>query len=204
MKKLSILGMCLSLALYASAASAHVVVHPDTVGIAAYQTFSVSVPSETDLATTGLRLVLPDGLASVSPTVKPGWRIEVKTKQVGDAAVPAEIDWTGGSIPGHFRDDFTFSAKTPATEGTLAWKAYQTYSDGSVVAWDADPATLSKNDSSGAEPYSQTQVVNDLDDSATSAPSATTTKTDKMPVAVATLAFVFSLAALVMASRKKV
>jgi uncharacterized protein YcnI len=146
---------------------------------------------------------LPDGLASVSPTVKPGWRIEVKTRQAGDSAVPAEIDWTGGSIPGHFRDDFTFSAKTPAAAGTLVWKAYQTYSDGSVVAWDADPATLGQNDDSGAEPYSQTRVVNDLDDSSGFAPAVPAGKTDKLPLTVATLAFVFSLAALVLASRRK-
>jgi uncharacterized protein YcnI len=202
MKKLSILGMCLSFALYASAASAHVIVRPDTAGVAAYQTFTMSVPSEKDIATTALRLVLPEGLTSVSPTVKPGWRIEVKTQKVGDATVATEIDWTGGSIPGRFRDEFTFSAKTPATEGTLVWKAYQTYSDGSVVSWDADPAAMAgDDDDSGAGPYSQTKVVNDLGEPAP-APVAET-KTGKTSTGVATLAFVFSLIAFVMASRKK-
>jgi hypothetical protein len=49
----------------------------------------------------------------------------------------SEISWTGGNIPAGQRDEFLFSAQAPASSTTIPWKAYQTYADGSVVAWDA-------------------------------------------------------------------
>lgn len=138
-------------------ASAHVVVRPNTVAPGAFQTFTVGVPNEKDMATTGLRLVIPEGLQFVSPTVKPGWTITV-TK---DGETVKEIAWTGGTVPVGQRDDFTFSAKAPAAEGELAWKAYQTYADGTVVAWDQPPAVADDHGETeeGADnPYSVTNV----------------------------------------------
>jgi uncharacterized protein YcnI len=143
----------------AAAVSAHVVVKPASVNVAAIQTFTISVPNEKAVAITGLRLTVPDGLKEVSPTVKPGWT--VSTRKVADTIV--EITWTTGSIPPEQRDDFTFSAQAPATAGTLQWKAYQTYADGSMVSWDKDPATIAGDDAVGASgPYSTTTVIDDL------------------------------------------
>ena len=59
-------------------ALAHVTVRPSQAGIGSFQTFTVSVPSERDLATVSLRLSLPDGLQNITPTVKSGWNVEVK------------------------------------------------------------------------------------------------------------------------------
>jgi len=137
-------------------AFAHVVVTPNTVGVAAFQTFTVSVPTEKDLPTVALKLELPAGLQHVSPTVKPGWQVNLKKTGSGDNVSVTEIDWTGGSIPADFRDEFSFSAQAPAKPETLKWKAYQTYQDGSIVAWDETPGQSSDN------PYSTTKVVNDL------------------------------------------
>lgn len=44
---------------------------------------------------------------------------------------------------------------------SLEWKAYQTYADGSVISWDADPKVSDAN-SETTTPYSVTDVVNDL------------------------------------------
>ena len=59
----------------------------------------------------------------------------------------------------------------PAKSTTLAWKAYQIYSDGTLVSWDIDPATM-KNvsheqqdamaDKENKGAYSTTTVINDL------------------------------------------
>jgi uncharacterized protein YcnI len=193
--------------LTANVALAHVSVRPDKVGVAAFQTFNVSVPSEKDLATTSLRLVLPTGLESVTPTVKPGWNIEVKTHLQDGVTHFLEILWSGGSVPGHYRDDFTFSAKAPATAGTLAWKAYQGYADGSVVSWELAPNAEQPKDAEGKPdfsrvgPYSQTAVVDDLSTTNTLAPVATAAA-DRTPLIVGSLAFVISLAALVLSLRK--
>lgn len=154
------LVFALVISLFPLGASAHVVVKPAEAGVASFQTFTMGVPSEKPLATVGLRLLMPAGLDYVTPTVKPGWKITVKKDNAGTVT---EIDWTGGRIPTGQRDDFTFSAKVPATETVIAWKAYQTYSDGSVVAWDNDPAgEAGATDFSAQGPYSMTKIVNDI------------------------------------------
>lgn len=101
---------------------------PAQVGVAAYQTFTAGVPNEKDIPTTGLRVVIPEGMTSVMPIVKPGWTISTKTVKVGDKENVSEIIWSGGSIPAGQRDEFGFSAKSPASEATVQWKTYQTYS----------------------------------------------------------------------------
>lgn len=157
-----------SLLLSASPAFAHVSIRPKEVGVGVYQVFSVGVPVEKDSPTTEVRLVIPEGLHSVMPNVKPGWEIEVKTKGEGENAKVTEIIWSGGSIPPGQRDDFLFSAQAPAKESTVVWKAYQTYEDGSVVAWDQNPQKedAHSGDFSEKGPYSETKIINDLAPSA--------------------------------------
>ncbi|HVM77130.1 MAG TPA: DUF1775 domain-containing protein [Candidatus Paceibacterota bacterium] len=135
-------------------ASAHVIVTPSSIGIGTDDVpFTAGVPNEKNIPVIGLKLLIPSGLADVVPNVKPGWTIAVKKN--GDQVT--EIDWAGGSIPVGERDQFTFSAQVPADPATLDWKAYQTYKDGSVVSWDEDP-----NDLTATNPYSETQVIDDL------------------------------------------
>ena len=157
---------------------AHVVVRPAEVGVGAFQTFTIGVPTEKDIATVGVRLVIPEGLEHTRPNVKPGWKISITKTGEGEEAVISEISWTGGWIPADHRDDFFFSAKVPSNETKVIWKAYQTYSDGSVVSWDVDPEaaevvhdaapnegapeTPVEEDFSKSGPYSVTTVVGDL------------------------------------------
>jgi uncharacterized protein YcnI len=173
MKKITAILPVLALLLSASVASAHVTVKPGQAGIGSFQTFTVSVPTEKDVPTIGLRLVLPEGLEHVSPTVKPGWTISTNSAGTteGDEheeELVTEIVWTGGTIPHAYRDEFTFSAKVPGTEISLLWKAYQTYRDGTVVAWalapnEAQPKNADgSNDHSRFGPGSVTKVVDDL------------------------------------------
>lgn len=148
-------------------ASAHVTVKPNQVGVGAWQTFNVSVPVERDVATVGIRLVIPAGLEYVTPNVKPGWKVDTVKMGEGEEAMVHEIIWTGGSIPAGMRDDFFFSAHVPAEEGTLQWKAYQTYADGTIVSWDINEADQPKDakgeeDFSAKGPYSETKIINDL------------------------------------------
>ncbi len=150
--------------------SAHVVVSPKTAPGASYQTFVVSVPSERALATTKVRLLIPEGLTSVRPNVKPGWNIELVKENVGTTTVVKEIVWSGGSIPTEFRDEFSLSGKTMAT-GTLVWKAYQTYRDGNEVAWDAAPAPGEHNHAAVEGPYSETMITPLTHDHSSSIPS---------------------------------
>src|SRR5258708_680758 len=94
-----------SLFSFAFPAFAHVIVHPSQAGVAAFQEFSMSVPTEKDNPTVGIKLLIPDGLQMVTPNVKAGWTITVKKNGTGDTAPVTEIDWTGGSIPSGQRDE---------------------------------------------------------------------------------------------------
>lgn len=192
-----------SLLLSVTPAFAHVVVRPNQVGVAAFQTFTTGVPNEKEIPTTGLRVVIPEGLKYVSPNVKPGWTIEVKKSGEGEAAVVTEIIWTGGSIPAGQRDDFMFSAQAPAEETTLTWKAYQTYENGEIVSWDQEPSK--DHDNHDVKPYSETKVVNDL---ATEPAGQTEQKTASMtsndlPTMLSIVAIILSAGALYLATRKK-
>jgi uncharacterized protein YcnI len=164
-------------AVIALPASAHVVVKPASVGVGERTNFAVSVPTEEDVPTTQVRLVIPEGLRSVRPNVKPGWNIEIKRTGEGEAARVSEIIWSGGQIPAEQRDEFVFSAQAPAAEAKLAWKAYQTYAGGKVVAWDQDPQVVDEyeknnpaqegqeEDPDAPRPFSVTTVVDDLAES---------------------------------------
>jgi uncharacterized protein YcnI len=175
---------------------AHVVVKPAQVGVGSFQTFTTGVPNEQDQPTTGLRVVIPASLNYVSPNVKPGWTVNTKTTGEGESAKVTEITWTGGSVPAGQRDDFLFSAQVPAKAGDIQWKAYQTYADGTVVAWDQAPAKDADDES--VKPYSTTQVVNDL----AAASRTSSTPTDNRPLYLSLAAVVVALLALVRSTRK--
>lgn len=177
-------------------ALAHAVVKPAEVGVSKYQTFTLGVPNEKTSPTVSVRLLVPEGLRSVTPNVKTGWNIEVKKQATGKKVVsengvetdefkPIEVIWTGGSIPAGQRDDFIFSAQAPAEQGTLVWKVYQGAEDGNIVSWDRDPEVVAAEDKAMAEqmkkdpgmnmshiqngPYSQTKVLQNATPASSSA-----------------------------------
>ena len=190
-KLLTGLSIAAAILLMPAAAFAHVVVQPSQVGVGKTQVFAISVPTEKDVPTIGVRIVLPSGLQEVAPTVKAGWQIQTKTSGTGNNAEVSEIDWTGGSIPPGQRDEFSFSAQVPGQPTTLQWKAYQTYQDGSIVSWDQTPN--GSDDASGdSGPYSTTQVINDLSSQNNGA------KSDVSPYILAGFALVVAIGALFM------
>lgn len=179
---------------FATPALAHVSVKPSTVASGAFQTFTVSVPNERENPTTGIRLVIPDGLKHVTPSVKAGWDVDLRKETVDGQEVVKEIIWQNGSIPAERRDDFSFSAQAPATTGSLAWKAYQSYQDGEVVAWDQAPGG---SDDHSSNPYSETTVVEDGDSEGEIEDS------ESMALVLSILALVVAGGSLYVAARKK-
>lgn len=141
---------------YSGSASAHVVVKPSEVAPAAFQTFTIGVPNEKDIPTTQVKILIPSGVEHVTPTNKPEWQID--TEKEGELV--RSITWHGGSIESGLRDDFTFSAKVPAQESSLEWKAYQTYSDGTIIAWDQSGESKGHGGNSG--PFSATRVASPI------------------------------------------
>lgn len=145
-----------------NAAMAHVVVRPGDAKTGAYQTFTVSVPVEKNNPTVSVKLDIPEGVVSVTPTVKPGWTIQTTKQGEGADAKVTSITWAGNKIDVGYRDEFTFSAKTPDQPTDLAWKAYQTYYDGTVVSWDQQP-DVEETEGDTAGPFSVTKVKAESD-----------------------------------------
>ncbi len=201
MKRISLAAvlMFVFVGLSVSNASAHVTVKPGEVATAAYQTFTVSVPNEKDIPTTAVRVVVPSGVANVTPTQKSGWSIE--TKQDGENV--SEITWKDGEIAEGLRDEFTFSAKTPAEPGNIEWKAYQTYSDGTVVAWDQAETGDGHGDENKG-PFSVTSVVADTSpNTATSEEVARANSNAQRAMYIAIAAVAIALISVFFATRKK-
>ena len=184
-----------------STASAHVVVKPSSVGVGTRNNFTIGVPVEKEIPTTQLRLVIPEGVKSVTPNVKPGWKITIKKEGTGDSEVVKEVVWSGGQIPAGQRDEFVFSAQAPTQTTELKWAAYQTYADGSVVAWDEDSQEVSHDDKDDHEsgPSSKTSVVNDLN--ATNSSNLTSQKNGSIDLSV--LALVVAAVSLVVSFLKR-
>ncbi|MFC5847263.1 DUF1775 domain-containing protein [Deinococcus petrolearius] len=130
----------LSAALLLSFAAAHATVRTET-GLTesragASETYRLNVPTEKAVATTQVRLVVPPGVTLTRFQVLPGFTRSVARNADG---LITEVTWRGRIAPEEYAR-FFFQARNPAQPGEVAWKVYQTYADGSVVAWDdTDP-----------------------------------------------------------------
>ncbi|KQR23008.1 DUF1775 domain-containing protein [Deinococcus sp. Leaf326] len=126
----------LSAALLLSFAAAHATVRTETglteskAGVS--ETYRLNVPTEKAIATTQVRLVVPAGMTLTRFQVLPGFTRSVLRNADG---LITEVTWRGRVAPEEYAR-FFFQARNPAQPGEVAWKVYQTYADGSVVAWD--------------------------------------------------------------------
>ena len=115
----------------ASVAYAHVVVSPEEVPPGEYEKLTVSVPTEREVPTTGVRLEVPEGFEVLGVQPEPGWSYDFEE----DAGTITAITWSGGEIAPREFQEFRFQTRTPQEGGEFAWNAFQTYEDGEVVEW---------------------------------------------------------------------
>ncbi len=134
----------------AGPAGAHVTVSaPQATRGGSDQLITFRVPVEKDVATTGLTVVIPaqTPIASVDVDPMPGWTHVEKTAKLAKpiktddgeiTSAVAQITWTAatgqGLKPGEF-GSFTILAGQLPDAASIAFKAVQTYADGSVVRW---------------------------------------------------------------------
>ena len=169
---------------FAGPASAHVTVSAQEAAPGASDVvITFRVPTEKDTAsTTGLAVQLPTDtpIASVLVAPHPGWTDTVQTVTLktpihtddGDISQAVSVvNWKAGSPaagikPGQF-DQFVIIAGLLPKVNSLTFKAVQTYSDGSQVAWIETPAP-----GSSAEPEHPAPVLSLTAGSATTSGSA--------------------------------
>src|SRR5919107_622474 len=114
-----------------SVASAHVRVLPEEVPAGSFEVFTVRVPTEKDIPTTGIRVEVPEGFTISRVEPVPGWDYELEE----EAGVVSAITWSGGEIGATEFQQFNVQGQTPEETGEYAWNAYQTYEDGAIVEW---------------------------------------------------------------------
>lgn len=187
---------------FATSASAHVTVTPKAAAPGAFTKLAFSVPNEEPKAdTTKLVVDIPTdhplAFASVRPV--PGWTAKVTTKKLAkpvdgiDEAV-SRITWTGGRIkPGEFQLFEVSGGPLPKNVPSLAFRATQTYSDGTVVKWDDPP----KPD--GGEPEHPAPTIKLTAAQPATTQAASTSTADGSGGSGDTVTRVLSIAALVVA-----
>lgn len=140
----------LGLFLFTTGASAHVTVKPATSTTNTWETYTVTVPVEKDVATTKVTIQIPNGVQFELTRSMPEWSATISKDETNQQV--STITWEAkqdGIQPGEF-EKFEFIAKNPAKASTIAWNAIQYYSDGTSVSWTGGAGS--------ATPYSITTI----------------------------------------------
>ncbi len=133
-RKFVAIGAAVAALAIPATAFAHVAVRPGEVQPSGFYEFTMSVPNEKNIPTTKVKLLIPNGFTVFNVEQTPGWKWTITRVNGRITALTVR-----GSLPvGHYRR-FSFIASTPETEGTVAWKAFQTYRNGTVVRWTGEP-----------------------------------------------------------------
>jgi uncharacterized protein YcnI len=169
---------------FSSMASAHVTVMPKTSSTGAWETYTLKVPVEKDVATTKVTVKAPEGVEIMSYQPVPGWTYSSE-KDASGKVKTITFESTGEGIQAGQFQQFVFVAKNPDKAVKAAWDAFQYYKDGSVVEWTGDEGSDA--------PHSITDIVR---------PPPLITMAAKMQNILSGIAALLSLAALVIAIRK--
>ena len=116
-------------------AQAHVTISPRESLSGATEKYTVRVPTEGDVTTTGAELEVPDGVVVEVLSVPNGWTYEATRR---DGRIVA-ISWAMDIAPGEFAE-FGFVARNPRDGTTeLVWTLRQLFADGTVRDWTMGP-----------------------------------------------------------------
>ena len=121
----------------APAAGAHVQISPKVVAPDDPVKFTILVPGEREAQTTKVAIKMPSGLLPFSYEDTPGWTRSIVKASNGGVD---QLVYTGRLAKDGFAE-FSFLAGTPTKPGTMAFKALQTYSDGTIVRWIGSPGS---------------------------------------------------------------
>lgn len=125
----STFGFTLAVLAIASVVSAHVTLQPRDSAPGDNVTYTMRVPTEGTVPTTGIELEIPDGVTVVSID---GPSDGYEVKKAGDRIV--SIAWKTDIQPKQFKT-FTFVAKNPESSSEISWKAHQKFADGTTSDW---------------------------------------------------------------------
>ncbi len=127
--------MILLLSGFESIAHAHVSIAPNQSMQGATEKYTVRVPTESQVATIGAEVDIPEGVVVEVVSVPNGWKYELKR----DASKRITgIVWTMNIPPGEFAE-FSFVARNPRDKTELVWGLRQRLADGKVEDFTKGP-----------------------------------------------------------------
>jgi len=144
---ISLAALCAS----AGLAQAHSSLDQREAGAGSFYKATFRVPHGCDgMATTEVKIELPEGFISAQPQVKPGWKIETvkgdyaQSYKVHGKDVTSgvkEVRFTDGSLPGDFYDEFTVVGQLAPfdKDTTLSFPVTQLCGSAASVAWTEVP-----------------------------------------------------------------
>ncbi len=112
------------------ALGAHVTIGPAESRQGASERYTMRVPTEGQVATVGVDLLVPDGVTVSGVLASAGWTAEEKRE--GDRTVA--VTWTVKIPPRQF-GELVFTARNPREAAEIAWRVVQRFEDGSSREW---------------------------------------------------------------------
>lgn len=110
--------------------AAHVTIAPAESKLGASERYTVRVPTEGQVTTSGVDLEVPAGVTVSGVLASSGWKSEVRREGNRIVAISWKVD-----IPaGHF-GELVFMARNPKEGAEITWKVTQKFADGTSREW---------------------------------------------------------------------
>lgn len=110
--------------------AAHVTIAPAESKAGVSERYTMRVPTEGQVATTGVDLEVPSGVTVTGVLASSGWKSELRRESNRIVA----IHWTVDIPAGHF-GELVFNARNPKEGTEIVWKVTQKFSDGTSREW---------------------------------------------------------------------
>ena len=120
--------------LFPMAVQAHVSITPRQSTTGATEKYTIRIPTEGKVATTGADIEFPAGVIVETIQAPAGWKYEVKRQddRIVSMAIQAEVK------PGEFIE-VAFVARNPRSGERIVWTLRQRFADGTVTDWTKGP-----------------------------------------------------------------
>jgi uncharacterized protein YcnI len=111
---------------------AHIDIEPKATIPSRWETFILSVPTETAAPTVEVQLSIPEGFEVEAVGHRTDWHMALQRDARGFVR---EIVWSGGQLPPLTFDEFKLLAKAAQSPGAYEWLARQRYADDQQSTW---------------------------------------------------------------------
>lgn len=115
-------------------AQAHVSITPRESMAGATEKYTIRIPTEDTVATTGAEIEFPEGVIVETIQVPVGWKYNLKRKDDRIVSMTIQADVK----PGEFIEA-AFVARNPRDKKEIVWILRQRFADGKVTDWTVGP-----------------------------------------------------------------